>query len=55
MSFLHKRESRVSSATRDSHVSHAGKRRLKYGGLIERIYRREKAIIAEKLIISGFH
>ena len=55
MSFLHMRESRVSSAKRASQIPHAGKRRLNYGGLIERIYRREKAGIAEGIIISSIH
>ena len=30
MSFLHKCEARVSSVKRESHIFHAGKRRLKY-------------------------
>jgi len=55
MSLLYKRKSRVSSATRASHNFHARKRRLKYKvcGLIERIYRKEKARIAGAIIISG--
>ena len=48
-------ESMVSSAKRASQIPHARKRRLNYGGLRERIYRREKTGIAEGIIISGIH
>ena len=53
MSFLHQRESRVSSASRESHISHAENRRLKYVDLLSGFI--EKARIAEKLILSGIH
>ena len=53
MSFLHQRKSGVSSATVGLTYFPCRKEEIKVCGFIEWIYKREKARIAEKLLISG--